>query len=138
MGHWIEIVDRPIQLERVYSLLGRKDCGAVSIFIGSVRDHNLGKEVTGIQYTAFKEMAQKELTKIAERIVQEWGIKNIVLIHRIGRLLPGEISVVVGVSSEHRAEAFEACSFAIQELKRSVPIWKQEIYKDGKAWIEQR
>lgn len=125
------ITDQPLSIDEAYRAVVREDCGAVCLFVGTVRNTNEGKPVTAIDYSAFAEMAEKEFAKIAgSRPAGSWFIA-----HRVGKLRPTEASVLIAVSAPHRAEAFEACRFAIEELKKLAPIWKEEFYDSGKAWI---
>ena len=110
--------------------------GAVLTFAGVVRDHHRGRRVLGIEYHAYEEMALREMARIEDAVRQKWPGIAVDMVHRVGSLGVGEASVVIAVSSPHRAEGFEALRFAIDSLKQTVPIWKKEIYADGYAWIE--
>ena len=110
--------------------------GAIVTFDGVVRNHARGKKVTHLYYEAYPKMAEKEMTKIREETIKRWSLEGMAMVHRIGRLEIGDSSVFIAISSSHRAEAFEACRFAIDSLKTSVPIWKKEHYEDGEIWIE--
>ena len=129
------ITPDPLSVDVAYRAVVREDCGAVSLFTGTVRSPNDGKRVIEIDYSAFAEMAEKELHRIGESVREKWEIGGVYIAHRTGRLKPGEISVVIAVSAPHRAEAFEACRFAIETLKKTAPIWKEEFYEEGKAWV---
>lgn len=109
--------------------------GAVCTFVGQVRDHSRGREVTFLEYDAYVPMAVKEMTRLAGEAEARWGC-NVAIQHRIGRIELGEASVVISVGSPHRAEAFEACRWCIDTLKETVPIWKREVCPDGAYWIE--
>lgn len=111
--------------------------GAVSLFVGVVRDENRGRAVTGIEYEAYEEMAEPLLREIADETARLFPVTRVRLVHRLGRLAVGEASVAVAVSSPHRAEAFAACRHAIDTLKARVPIWKKEHYADGSEWIDE-
>ncbi len=124
-----------LSIDEAYAAVRRDDCGAVALFIGTVRDHHDGKKVTKISYSAFKEMAEKEFAKIGTECMARWKVGAVHIAHRTGPLLIGDASVVIAVSSAHRAEAFEACRHAIEALKKLAPIWKEEFYAEGKAWI---
>jgi molybdopterin synthase catalytic subunit len=102
-----------------------------------VRDTNRGRAVRALEYEAYEEMAQEEMTRIETDVRERWPVTNVRLAHRLGRLAIGEASVVVAISSPHRAEAFAACRHAIDTLKARVPIWKREHYADGSEWIEE-
>jgi molybdopterin synthase catalytic subunit len=111
--------------------------GAVVFFTGSVRNHNSKGKVEGIFYEAYEEMVEEILKKIEKEIFENWNIKKFIAIHRLGYLKVGEISVIVGVSSEHRKEAFEACSYGIDTIKKRCPIWKKEKMQSGNSeWVE--
>ena len=101
--------------------------GAVTTFVGLVRDHNVGRRVLFLEYEAYDAMAQHQFHKILDQIESRWPIQSIRLVHRIGRVCAGQPSIVVEVTSTHRAEAFEACQFLIEEMKQRVPIWKQPL-----------
>ncbi len=110
--------------------------GAVCLFVGVVRNENAGRPVLRLEYEAYEEMALPLMEEIAAETCRLHPITAIRIVHRLGTLEVGEISVVVAVSSPHRNEAFAACRFAIDALKSRVPIWKKEHYADGSAWLE--
>ncbi len=130
-----KVTTDPLSIDEAYAAVRRDDCGAVALFIGTVRDHHDGKSVTKISYSAFKEMAEKEFAKIGAESASRWKTGAVYIAHRTGPLLIGDASVVIAVSSPHRAESFEACRYAIETLKKLAPIWKEEFYDEGKAWI---
>ncbi len=130
----IQIKDA-ISVEEAYSYLQSPLCGAVNLFIGTVRNWNKNKKVTKLVFEAYKSMAIKQMEKIAEEAKHKWSLDNVVMIHAVGEKKPGEIAVITGASSTHRKASFEACEFLIDELKKTVPIWKQEWYEDGNVWI---
>jgi len=113
-------------------------CGAVALFLGTVRDLT-GEFVTVfLDYEAYGPMAEKKLAEIEAQVRQRWRVGNVVLVHRLGRLAVGDVSVAVAVSTTHRVEAFEACRFAVDALKELVPIWKKENAPDGTGeWVHQ-
>jgi molybdopterin synthase catalytic subunit len=110
--------------------------GAVTLFHGIVRNHNDGKAVEHLEYDAYPELAERQLQAVAREILDRFPIDDIAIAHRIGRLEIGETSLLVAVSSAHRAEAFEACHVAVDRVKESVPIWKKEYGTDGAMWLE--
>lgn len=110
--------------------------GGVVTFTGVVRDNARGKRVRALEYDAYPEMAESEMARIATEVARRWPESGVALVHRIGPLAIGECSVAVVVACPHRAEAFEACRYAIDTLKASVPIWKKELYEDGQEWVE--
>ncbi len=132
----IEIVQSTIDRRQVVDSVAGPGSGAIVTFDGTVRDNARGKPVTHLYYDAYSEMALKELQKIRHQAMQRWPLDEMSIVHRIGRMEIGESSVFVAVSSAHRGDAFEACRFAIDTLKTTVPIWKKEHYQDGEVWIE--
>ncbi len=109
--------------------------GAIVTFSGIVRGTNKGKKVLFLEYEAYPEMAVKMLERIGEEVRATWGLESL-REHRVGRLNVGETSVVIVVSSPHRDDGFAACQYAIDRLKRIVPIWKKEVFEDGEVWVE--
>jgi len=130
-----KVTTEPLSIDEAYAAVRRDDCGAVAFFVGTVRDHHDGKKVTRISYSAFQEMAVKEFAAIAAEAAARWKIGAVYIAHRTGALAIGDASVVIAVSAPHRAEAFEGCRHAIEALKKLAPIWKEEFYETGKAWI---
>jgi molybdopterin synthase catalytic subunit len=117
-------------------LVRRNDCGAVVVFLGTVRDLTDGKATVSLDYEAHVPLAERKLAEIEDEIRRRWPVGDLALVHRLGHLDPGEISVVVAVSCPHRAQAFEACRFAIDRVKEVVPIWKKENWADGTCdWV---
>ena len=110
--------------------------GAVAVFEGVVRNNSRGKKVLYLEYHAYESMALKMIEEVGRRARQQFDIHNIGILHRLGRLNIRECSVAIVVTSSHREAAFEACRFAIDTLKKIVPIWKREFYEDGAVWIE--
>ena len=131
----IRLTDQPLDLNAAYDFVQRPEAGGIAIFLGVVRDHNRGREVDHLVYEAYGPMAEREMRRIAEEAVARWQCR-IAIHHRTGRLEIGEASVLVAVSTAHRADAFAACRYAIDTLKETVPIWKREVWSDGEAWIE--
>lgn len=110
--------------------------GALSVFIGNVRNRGRSGNVSEIYYEAYSEMAEQEMREIENEAQTKWGIKKLVAIHRIGNIKVGESSIIIGVSSEHRHEAFEACRYVINNVKTRVPIWKKEISRESQKWAD--
>lgn len=131
----IKIVSTKIDLEEVIKSVKDPSAGGIDLFIGTTRDTSNGKQVLRLEYQAYEPMAVKMMIVIAEELRTKWQVKKISMVHRIGNVEIGEASVVIAVSSIHRKEAFEACRYAIDALKKQVPIWKKEFYKDGEVWI---
>ena len=109
--------------------------GAICTFVGTTRENNVGRKVLRLEYEAYEAMALSEIRKLAEEAGRRWEITRIAITHRIGVVEIGETSVAIAVSAPHRAEAFEACRFAIDRLKEIVPIWKKEHFEGGEVWI---
>jgi molybdopterin synthase catalytic subunit len=131
-----EITREPIDEGKEAAAVRSPSAGAVLTFAGTVRDEHLGRAVTGIDYHAYEAMAARELARIEEEVARRWPGARARIVHRTGPLRVGETSVLIAVSTPHRAEGFEALRFAIEELKSAAPIWKKELYHDGHAWIE--
>lgn len=132
----IQIVQGPIDRTEVIRSVSSAQSGAIVTFDGTVRDHARGKPVDHLYYEAFPEMAIKEIEKIRVEALRRWPLAGMAIVHRVGRMEIGESSVFIAVAAAHRREAFEACRFAIDTLKTTVPIWKKEHYQDGEVWIE--
>src|SRR5690349_10177867 len=132
---FVEVTDAPLDPAPLVRFVEGPEMGAVVTFSGNVRNENCGRAVEYLEYDAYRPMAERELTRIAEEAVRRWGCR-IAIQHRVGRLEIGEPSVLVAVACGHRGEAFEACRYAIDTLKEEVPIWKREVWEGGEAWIE--
>jgi molybdopterin synthase catalytic subunit len=132
----IRLVKEPIDAASLRDALVRPEDGAVVVFEGVVRNNARGKRVRHLEYQAYESMALKALEEIGERARKEFPIRDIGIVHRLGRMEATECSVAIVVTAAHRSAAFEACRFAIDTLKKTVPIWKKEFYEDGEAWIE--
>lgn len=135
MHREILIVEQPIDLEPYVRKLTFPNCGAVTTFLGVVRDHAAGKNVVAIEYTAYDAMARKELERVVDRVGQKHGVEGVVVVHRLGRLLVGEASLGVVTASGHRKEALMCTLEIIDEMKKTVPIWKREFGPDGASWV---
>ena len=113
------------------------DAGAVVLFFGTVRNNTEGRPVKCLEYEAYPPMAEKKMAEIAQEISDKWGLDRVAMLHRVGRLEIGEVSVAVAVASPHRKDGFEACQYAMDRLKQIVPIWKREVWADGEAeWVK--
>ena len=130
----IKIVDH-IDLTEAYQYLQSPAAGAVNLFVGTVRNHSHGKAVVKLVFEAYEAMALKEMQKIAVAAQEKWLLDKVVMIHAVGEKLPGDAVVITGASSVHRKASFEACQFLIDELKKTVPIWKHEFFKDNSVWV---
>ena len=109
--------------------------GGIDVFIGTVRDTTKGKRVLRLEFEAYGPMALSEMQKISDQIYSRWPIRKLIMHHRTGPLQVGEVAVVIAVSAAHRAAAFEACRYAIDTLKQTVPIWKKEVFEDDEVWV---
>ena len=130
------IFERPITADELVPHVLTDAYGAVATFSGTVRNHARGKLVTGLTYEAYPEMAEAEMRKIALEVYAQWPECRVAMLHRIGKLEIGDVSVAIAVATPHRKESFAACEFAINRLKETVPIWKKEAYADGEVWVE--
>jgi molybdopterin synthase catalytic subunit len=110
--------------------------GAIVTFDGCVRDHSHGRRTLYLEYEAYESMALEKMGQIAAQLHDKFAIDRVAMVHRLGRLEIGETSVFIAVSAAHRAPAFEACRWAIDTLKRTVPIWKKEFFEDGAVWAD--
>lgn len=132
-----EISDKPITMEQVNKTVLGPGQGAIVNFVGVVRDHSRGQKVIELEYFAYQGMAEKKLRQIGDEIKKNWGLDAVAIVHRVGRLQIGDNAVVIAVASPHRAEAFEACKYAIDRIKQIVPIWKKEYGEGGAEWVEE-
>jgi len=130
------LVDRPIEIAAIVSEVARNSNGATLLFIGTVRDVNNGRAITGMDYTAYASMATRELTEILGEAAQQFETEDIVVEHRLGTLGLGDASVAIAVAHAHRGPAYDASRYVIEQLKQRVPIWKLEHYVDGsREWV---
>ena len=134
-GPPVRIQTEPLELNELIAAVSHDAAGALVTFAGVVRDHHEGKRVTGIRYDAYGEMAEAMLRRIAGEVHERWRECEIAIVHRTGKLEIGEASVLIAVSAPHRGEAFDACEYAIDTLKATVPIWKKEVFADGEVWV---
>jgi MoaD family protein len=135
----IRIQTGPFSLDREIERLKEmsSSIGAVVTFLGTTRDISQGKQVSKLEFEHYSGMAEKKLTEIRERAIRDFGVLEVTIIHRIGILPVGENIVLIAVAAEHRDEAFRACRFCIDELKRITPIWKKETTPEGEVWVEE-
>ena len=134
--HWIQIVRTPIYIEQLVNQLRRPEDGAAVVFDGIVRNHSQGRETLYLEYEGYEPMALKKMKEIEETARNRWSVNRIGIVHRLGRLEIGDASVVIVVTSAHRKDAFQACQYVIDTLKKTVPIWKKEFFADGEIWVE--
>lgn len=132
----VGLIDGPLDPSRVVAAVHRPGHGGVASFLGVVRNQHAGRAVTRLEYSAYKAMAEAELTRIVEEARHRWRAE-VSVVHRVGTLVVGDVAVAVAASTPHRAAAFDACRFVIEETKRRVPIWKKEFFADGTvSWVD--
>ena len=132
----ISITNNILSLQEIMGQLEDNSAGAISIFIGNVRNQGRSGNVSEIYYEAYNKMAEEKMNEIENEAQTKWAIKKLVAIHRIGNIRVGETSIMIGVSSEHRKDAFEACKYVIDNVKTRVPIWKKEISDETQKWVD--
>ena len=130
------LVRRPIDGAAIVSAIKQPDDGAMVVFDGMVRNQTRGRRTLYLDYTAYAPMALKQMEGLAEQALAKFAIRDVWVVHRLGRLEIGETSVYIAVASAHRAAAFEACRWIIDTLKQTVPIWKKEFFEDGAVWAD--
>jgi len=135
MTELFEIRDTTLDLNQVVTAVSDPAMGAISTFVGVVRDHNQGRPVTLLEYEAYKSMAEKQLRHIARDIQRQHPAAKLAAVHRVGRLEVGEAAVICAASAPHRDEAFSVCRLLIDRIKGEVPIWKREHGPDGPYWV---
>ena len=135
-GLKIEIVDSPIDNLAVLAEVKAGADGAVCVFDGIVRDNTRGRQTLYLVYEAYREMALAKMQALAEEAVNRFGVRDVAIVHRLGRLEIGETSVLIAVASAHRGVTFDACRWVIDTLKKTVPIWKKEYFVDGAVWAD--
>ena len=131
----IKITVDKLNLNDCYHFVTEASCGGIVTFVGTVRNSTQNKEVTQLDFSTYKPMAIKEMQKIADLALKKFKIKKIAIHHAEGILQIGDIPVIIAVSAPHRKAAFDACEFAIDTLKKTVPIWKKEHFSDGEVWV---
>ncbi|MGI8495148.1 MAG: molybdenum cofactor biosynthesis protein MoaE [Pyrinomonadaceae bacterium] len=131
-----ELTDKTLNVGEIARHVIPENCGATVTLDGYVRRFTKGRESLYLVYEAYEAMALKEMKKLIGQAREKFEIENVGIVHRLGKLEIGETSVVIAVAAPHRRAAFEACEWLIKELKRTVPVWKKEVYADGEIWIE--
>ncbi len=131
----IKITEKPIDVQKVIEVASALGAGGLNVFIGTVRNTTKNKSVRWLEYECYEGMAVVEIKKIVDEASDRWNLLGHAISHRVGTLKPGEIAVVVAVSTPHRKESFEACQFIVDELKAKAPIWKKEVFEDGEQWV---
>jgi molybdopterin synthase catalytic subunit len=132
---WLELTKQPLSAAAAIHFVTDPTAGAIDIFLGTTRAES-AKELLALDYEAYDEMAIQQFRMLADMARKRWPIRKLVILHRLGRVVVGEPSVLVAVSTPHRAQAFEACRWIIDTVKKDVAIWKKEIWADGSAsWV---
>jgi MoaE-MoaD fusion protein len=133
---FFELTNEPLDVGAIARRVVLPECGATVSLDGYVRQWTKGRETLYLVYEAYEPMALREMEKLVEAAHAKFEIASVGILHRLGKLEIGETSVVISVAAPHRRPAFEACEWLIKELKRTVPIWKKEVYAGGEVWIE--
>ena len=133
---WFELLRAPIDINAAIRQVRAEQDGAIVTFDGFVRNESHGRRTLYLEYEAYESMAMAKMREIGEQIHKTYAIHRVAMLHRLGHLDVGETSVFIAVSAPHRAAAFDACRFAIDTLKRAVPIWKKEFFEDGAVWAD--
>ena len=131
------IVERPVDMDVLIKDVSHDDIGGVCTFIGLVRNHSRGEQVTRLEYQAYPEMSEKKMRQVVAEITERYGVDRVAMEHRIGTLQIGEIAVGIAAASAHRDASFKACRYAIDRIKQIVPIWKKEFGESGAVWVEE-
>jgi molybdopterin synthase catalytic subunit len=135
MPSMVDLTNDPIDVAEILRAVQSPAAGALDVFLGTTRNTSGGKQVVALEYQAYRPMAVELMEEIARSVKGSWGVLGIAILHRLGRVEVGEISVAIAVSSAHRAEAFGACREIIDRLKSEIPIWKKEFTTDGSVWV---
>lgn len=131
----VTLTSEPIDVPTALNYLQSEQAGAIDLFLGVVRDNTQERPVDRLEYEAYDRMAISEMQKIADEAHQQWPILRYAIIHRKGTLQIGEMAVLIGVATAHRADAFDACRYIIDTIKKTVPIWKKEVFTNGEEWV---
>lgn len=134
----IQILEQALSIDACYDFIVDETCGGICLFVGTVRNHNKGVPVTHLNFEAYHTMALKEMKQIAKECIANLNAKKVAIHHKEGDAGIKDKAVIIAVSSIHRKAAFEACEYAIDQLKSRVPIWKKEHLEDGSYWINAR
>ena len=132
----VEITDAVIPAAEIVAEMKVGADGAVCVFDGIVRDNTRGRKTLHLDYEAYREMALEQMKGLAAEAIAKFGVRDVAVVHRLGRLVVGETSVLIVVASAHRGAGFEACRWLIDTLKKTVPIWKKETFADGAVWAD--
>jgi molybdopterin synthase catalytic subunit len=133
--HSILLTHDELAWASAHDFLVTENCGGVVIFAGTVRTPNAGEEVLHLLFEAYEPMVHEEAKRIVQEMEMRWPVVKVLLWHRLGKCIPKETVVLAGITAKHRAEAFEACSFLMNELKKRLPIWKKEVTLSGETWV---
>jgi molybdopterin synthase catalytic subunit len=134
---WLSISSAPLDESASMSFLRTPAAGGINVFVGTTRRWTDGQETVRLEYECYEGMALQEMQRLVEAAQARWPVQRVCVLHRVGVVPPAQASVLVGVATPHRAEAFAACRFLIDTLKERVPIWKREVYSDGTTtWVE--
>lgn len=131
----VHISDKVLDVQRIVDLVHSDSAGAIDVFVGTVRNSTKGKKVMRLEFESYDIMAIKEMQKIINQAKIQWPVEKMAIHHRKGILSIGEVAVIIAVSTPHRKASFEACQYAIDTLKETVPIWKKEVFEDGEVWV---
>jgi molybdopterin synthase catalytic subunit len=131
----IHITHDNLSVDTCREFVNDPSCGGIAVFVGTVRNNTRKKAVHRLEFSAYEPMAIKEMEKIAKKALKKFNILKIAMHHAVGTLDIGEIPVVIAASAPHREAAFQACQYAIDTLKKTVPIWKKELFDDGDVWV---
>ncbi|MEO0471475.1 MAG: molybdenum cofactor biosynthesis protein MoaE [Bacteroidota bacterium] len=132
---FVHLTEDVLSADACVSMVQDDSCGGLAVFIGTVRNQTKGRAVQRLDFEAYAPMAIQEMERIVQRAQDTWPIAKMAMHHRVGTLEIGEAAVIIAVSTPHRVNAFQACQFAIDTLKETVPIWKKEIFEDGEVWV---
>lgn len=132
----IRVTDDVLRPEEAIAAVASPAAGAITVFLGVVRDNNLGRKVDHLVYDAYPSMAEKVMRQLAVKAVERFGFEDCAILHRTGRLEIGETSLLIAVSCGHRAASFAGGHWLVDEVKKRVPVWKKEVWEDGEAWVE--
>ena len=132
----VRVTDLPLDVNEAISAVETPSVGAVNVFLGVVRDNNLGRRVGHLVYDAYPSMAERVMRELGEEAIEKFGILDYAILHRTGKLAIGEASLLVTISSGHRGESFDAGHWLVNSIKKRVPVWKKEVWEDGEEWIE--
>lgn len=140
MNDWLEILPTPLPTEKAIAFVSTPEAGGINVFLGTTRNERHPQSnhpLAALDYEAYPALATRQLADLAKRARQQWPILNLAILHRTGRVPPAQPSVVIAVSTPHRAQSFEAARFLIDTLKSEVAIWKKEVWSDGTTtWVD--